>query len=382
MKTKSFSEVRQKVYQSQVQVVNLDDATHTATVEVTSVAPDRDNECVLPSALHKWLPAYLENPKLLWGHERKGPPESALGVCLSLAELPDGTGWEAKFRYDVEINPRAELVWKQLKVGTQKGFSISFLPHRWVVRQSRPEQIAELPEVVKGWLLAGLCDVVYTEVEILEISNVHVPCNRDAILRSVEETEMKVENKIETQPQEVVEKSAPEPVVKYHARVNDIAGRLRNAACSLEGPGWDEYDGELVPPADRVQAVLDILSEITQSVGNLAAKPQAPMPEVEAKAPRTTPKVKALNKPARTKEISDIHQPLLELMTAMEVSVRSQVEDMQSLCTWLQSQGADVAMPADFPSAPSEDATAVAEPQEESKTFDPVEFARSYIESI
>ena len=175
-----------KTYTSTLAPQDIDLEARTSSPVITTMEPDRDKELVLPEAILDYLGVYLANPKFLWGHRRDGDPEETMGRTLEFQPI-DG-GWKAKFYHDTaDVNPKADMVWKQIVAGSQRGYSICFLPVEWVTRQSPKDKIAALPAQVRDWLLRGLVTTVYTVVEILEISAVHVPSNRKALLKSIKE---------------------------------------------------------------------------------------------------------------------------------------------------------------------------------------------------
>lgn len=174
-----------KTYTSTLAPEDIDLENFTATPTITAEGIDRDGEVVLPSAIDQDIADYLASPKFLWNHRRDGSPEETMGQCLAL--VAHEKGWRATFSYDVDINEQAALVWKQTVKGSQRGFSICFIPLEWVTKKSPRAEIMALPERERNWLLSGQCKTVYTRVAIIEISAVHVPAHAKAILKGIEE---------------------------------------------------------------------------------------------------------------------------------------------------------------------------------------------------
>lgn len=156
-----------------------DDAAKTATFVVNSDQVDRDEEVVLPLAVLASKESYLANPIFLWGHAHRGAPDMALGTCVDLSG--DATEVRAMFQYDVEITETAATVYKQVQKGTIRSVSIGFIPVKWVTRQSPEEDIDALPAHVATALRTGRIWLVHTAIELIEISQVFIGSNRQAL---------------------------------------------------------------------------------------------------------------------------------------------------------------------------------------------------------
>lgn len=140
---------------------------------------DRDEEIILPEA---WsLDAFRKNPIFLWAHaHRSQDPTNVLGTVENVSKT--AAGLTADFIYDTDINPKAALVFAQVQKGTIRGYSVGFVPKGWVTEWSPREQIDALPETARKALEMGKAFVVYTNVELVEISQVPVPSNPDALV--------------------------------------------------------------------------------------------------------------------------------------------------------------------------------------------------------
>src|SRR5207249_6340358 len=62
----------------------IDEAARTVTAVITSAAPDRAGDVVVPAGLEN-AEGILLNPVVLWAHQRAMPP---IGTCLSLDVQP------------------------------------------------------------------------------------------------------------------------------------------------------------------------------------------------------------------------------------------------------------------------------------------------------
>lgn len=128
---------------------------------------DRDGDIILPSAFKKSLPSYLKNPIILASH------------C---GRLTDGHSPVVGKVVDARIDSKAlhviiqfaetelgEEYWKLYSQKIQRALSVGFIPVTWKdVRDGNGRRTLR----------------TYTEVELLEISCVAVPSNREALSKS------------------------------------------------------------------------------------------------------------------------------------------------------------------------------------------------------
>lgn len=169
--------MKRKVFMAEVK--NLDDDKKRATSVISTASVDRDSEIILPEAFARTLGDFMKNPVFMWGHQWFGAPDKVLGRVVDVAMRPKGI--EATFEYDTDINPTADLVWKQVKKGTLRGFSIGFIPVKWVSRWSDSDEINNLPDELADQLKNREIRAVYQDIELLEVSQVPIPSNRDAV---------------------------------------------------------------------------------------------------------------------------------------------------------------------------------------------------------
>lgn len=315
------------------QVKGFDLQAKTVTVIVTTGSLDRDNEIILPSSLDELLYIFEENPLLLWGHKQRGEPEDALGHAIKFTRLADA--WEVTFRYAVDVNEKAAKVFDLVVDGTLRAYSIGFIPHAWVTTRSPSEALAGLPSYARELLQMGVCKTVYTLIEVVEISNVLIGSNRDAIRRAAAKGLVGAENFEEETMQDrsqaplaatikAVESPAPEPAApaalpaaaaapvakapdappvenspepevkkKMHPMTADICTRLRTVADNLEGyldPDywWRTADECNEPPRASIvagakaviQSVADQLSALEQEATQTAVAAASATPSV------------------------------------------------------------------------------------------------------
>lgn len=158
-----------KFYKTEIKSVDSDSMTVEAVVSTKNV--DRDGDIVTPKAFEKRIKTYKQHPVLLSSHNY-GDLLKQIGEAVKV-KVTD-SGLEATFKYYAGMgNQEADWAW----VLAQKGiasFSIGFIGHEFeYIKQKDGES-----EFITGRK--------FTDVELLEISQVVVPSNRQALQMSVE----------------------------------------------------------------------------------------------------------------------------------------------------------------------------------------------------
>lgn len=126
---------------------------------ITTPRPDRAGDVVLPDGLID-AGLYLQNPVVLWAHQRTIPP---IGACQYLEISPDHILAETKFSSTTLL---ALEVFKLYAEGILRSWSIGFLP-----RKASPRRGGGL--LVEEW-------------ELLEYSAVPVPENPHALTLAIQ----------------------------------------------------------------------------------------------------------------------------------------------------------------------------------------------------
>ncbi len=148
-----------------ISVKSIDEEARAIRVLASSASKDRDGEILLPSAFKQDLPIYLQNPVVLACHTHRTadarPP--VVGHCLKV--WIDRAGLWAVIKF--ARTQLAEDYWILYRDGAMRAVSVGFRPLEW-----HEERID------------GEVTRVYDRVELLEISCVPVPSNRDALVRS------------------------------------------------------------------------------------------------------------------------------------------------------------------------------------------------------
>jgi HK97 family phage prohead protease len=154
-----------KLFRAEVKEINKDDFTLTAVISTKKT--DRDGDIVMPDAFNARIKTYKDHPVLLSSHNY-----SKLTNQIGKAEKVEVGDNQvvAKFKYFVgEGNPEADWAW----VLAQKGiasYSVGFMGHQfdWI-----KEKDGEGAERITGRK--------FTDIELLEVSQVLIPSNRGAL---------------------------------------------------------------------------------------------------------------------------------------------------------------------------------------------------------
>ncbi|HOD79963.1 MAG: Caudovirus prohead protease [Planctomycetes bacterium ADurb.Bin126] len=163
----------------------IDLASRTVGGIASTISIDRDGEIVLPSSFARRLDGFLKsNVPFAAAHLHRtndgGPTQ--IGWVKSLSVQGDSV--HATFQF--ATTDLAEQWWKLAADPNGKGiaFSIGFIPRQYV-RGTAAELSGKYPEISGAIKEGELADsdplLVYTDIELLEISAVMVPSNRRAM---------------------------------------------------------------------------------------------------------------------------------------------------------------------------------------------------------
>jgi len=163
----------------------VDLAGRTVDGVASTINIDRDGEIILPEAFARTLPTFMaSNAPFLAAHTHRGTGGKPTQIGWVIEARITKAEVICKFRF--ALGDTAEDWWKLASDPKGKGiaFSIGFYPRRWVYGAA--EDLArEFPQIRPILQAAGLKDDdrlrVYTEIELLEISGVPAPSNREAI---------------------------------------------------------------------------------------------------------------------------------------------------------------------------------------------------------
>ena len=138
-----------------------EDGSLNMFIPVSTSSMDRDGEIIEPSAFKKTIPKFMKHPVLVASHDYRDLTNQ-IGEWTKLKLTEDGI--EGKPKYYIGMgNEQADWAYKLAQKGVA-AFSIGFIPKEWEDGdgQKSPRR-------------------TYKEVELLEISQVIIPSNREAI---------------------------------------------------------------------------------------------------------------------------------------------------------------------------------------------------------
>lgn len=153
-----------------VRKIDVENRTIEAVVSTGDV--DRYQEIVEPKAYRKWLKHFKANPVMLAAHDHSawstGEP-TVIGKWTDIRITDNELIATGQFMADDDL---AEKYWKRYRDKFMQAFSVGFIAHSWEMREF------DLAPGISKRLR------VFTEVELLEISAVAVPANRQALARA------------------------------------------------------------------------------------------------------------------------------------------------------------------------------------------------------
>ena len=289
----------------------IDDATGAVTAYASTINVDRYGEIVMPSAFEKTLASYLRTGTHLWAHD-PSKMENLLGRAVG--GTIDSLGLLMTFEYDLE-EPEGAKAFHKIKKRILNSYSVGFYALAW----TRAKDLDKYPDV-KGELagvdLTGV-DVIFTEVELFEISLCAVPANRESLVvgRAMENTEK------ETTPvaDPTLEKAAAPVRSKMDVIMRDAAARLRRLADSLECSEWYDSDEEdIAETRDGFVKVLeavkaDVLAELAEDLAEGPAEQPTLATEISAVAPEACAKAGTIISQARALSLEDEIEPEMDL---------------------------------------------------------------------
>ena len=153
-------------------VRSVDTENHTAEVVVSDETVDRYHEIINVNAYKKTIPEFMKHPVLLSSHAYHGLLNQ-IGVWDDVRIDKKNKQIVATPRYFVgEGNPEADWAWKLVEKGVA-AFSVGFIVKSYVEYEDDDERMAH-----------GGARREFTDIELLEISQVLVPANPSALQRS------------------------------------------------------------------------------------------------------------------------------------------------------------------------------------------------------
>jgi len=160
-------------------VEDINEEKRQATIVVSSDDVDRDGEVVWSKAMKKAIKSFLKHAPLLHSHKWGGDLLAQIGHIVAL-KVVDGQTWATMEWYPGEgINDNADWGWK-IALRKMAAFSIGFLVNKRLAPgdPGYPEQFLVKSEDGEDRPRGPM---VYSDIELLEISQVLIPSNRAAV---------------------------------------------------------------------------------------------------------------------------------------------------------------------------------------------------------
>ena len=162
-----MSNIIYKTFRVDVKAVNEETGEVDMLIPMSTASIDRDGETINPMGWKKSLPAFKKRPVLLSSHDYKDLRKQ-IGEFTQIKITPEGLFAKPKY-YINEGNEEADWAFKLASKGVA-AYSVGFIPIKWTDGDFSEED----GKAIKPRR-------TYEEQELLEISHVVVPSNRDAI---------------------------------------------------------------------------------------------------------------------------------------------------------------------------------------------------------
>jgi len=150
-----------KTFRAEVKAVDKEAGTVEMLIPVSTPSEDRSQEVCAWDCWTKRLPIFMKRPILVSSHDYQDLRKQ-IGEWVSLTPTQNGLLGKPKY-YMNEGTEEADWAFKIASKG-MAAFSVGFIPYDMVHGKSDKEP-----------------NIKYTDCELLEVSQVVVPCNRDAI---------------------------------------------------------------------------------------------------------------------------------------------------------------------------------------------------------
>ena len=163
LKAKSMSDLKIQYKYVRCETKSADPLTGVIDmlIPVSTDSTDRIHESISAEAWTKRLPVFMKRPILVSSHDYSDIRKQ-IGEFISLVPTPQGLMGKPKY-YINQGNDEADWAFNIASKG-MAAYSVGFIPYDFI--QSEEKDAAAIQ---------------YTDCELLEISQVVVPCNRDAI---------------------------------------------------------------------------------------------------------------------------------------------------------------------------------------------------------
>ena len=160
-------------------VKGIDPAKRIVSAFGNTANPDRDGDIIPPTAFAEHLALYRQNPVIIASHTYRTSDGSPTVIGKAIEVKISETG--LLFTMQFADTPLANLYWSLYRDGFMRAFSVGFI----VTRPPRFRNGDNDPDFPAG------VDRIFEEVELLEISCVAIPSNRESLVLSATKSAFK-----------------------------------------------------------------------------------------------------------------------------------------------------------------------------------------------
>jgi len=231
----------------QIDIKSIDEVNRKVTFCFSDDSVDRQGEIVDQSS---WkTDRYLSNPLILWGHD-PDDPENVLGQGSDLQLNVNGKSFITAQFDEAEINPRADMIFRQLVKRTLRTVSAGFIPHTVEYEDDIP---------------------VLKDCELLEVSVVAIPANANAVALSYKSGD-------------ISQKDATWMIKSMREEADRIEAELKTK--EVGEPQVEELKQSITELTDLVGKIGTSLAEVTTELTAIKEAQAAPVETEEEKTAR------------------------------------------------------------------------------------------------
>ncbi len=201
-------------------VKKINETERTLDAVASTSALDRDNDIILPEAFRETIDAFKANPVILATHQHRLSTGSSPVIGSAIPESIVIGDKEVTFTMRFAGTPLGEEYWQLYRDGHMRAFSIGFIP---IEHEDQKDEHL-------GYIRT------YTKIELLEISAVPVPSNRQALARAKGffETE-DIRDGIAETVKAVTEQVINDQLDKFTLRIEDRLDQFESVIVESDG---------------------------------------------------------------------------------------------------------------------------------------------------
>jgi len=235
-------------------VKSINETERTLDAVASTSALDRDNDIILPSAFAETIEAFKANPVILATHQHRLSTGSSPVIGSAVPESIVIGDKIVTFTMRFAGTPLGDEYWQLYRDKHMRAFSIGFIP------LEHEDQKDEHLGYVR----------TYTKIELLEISAVPVPSNRQALVRAKGFFEAEdIRSDIAETVKAVTEQVFKDQLDKFVLRIEDRLDQFESVIVDSDGFANSLLCGggfEPSAPDDKTTAALKQLERIENIV--------------------------------------------------------------------------------------------------------------------